>query len=243
MPELPLRALPRLFLDSEPDEGIFELPKAEIEKLRKVLRLRPGAQIACLPGDGRIFRCVFEGHVAHVLKEEAIDSEPEFHLTIAQAIPKPEKLDQVVRMGTEIGVSEFVVFPSERTVARWDETKMEHRLARLRAIAREAAEVCFRARLPMIAAAASLAAVLETTSDALVLSEQERVPVHLLDRLPSERAVIVVGPEGGWAPSEVERIGARAVTLGPRVLRVDTAAAAAAALILLGPSHVPTALA
>ncbi|HRI44860.1 MAG TPA: RsmE family RNA methyltransferase [Fimbriimonadaceae bacterium] len=242
MPDLPLRALPRLFLDAEPDEGIFELPKAEIDKLRKVLRLPAGAHVACLPGNGRIFRCVFEGHVARVLKEEAIETEPRFHLTIAQAIPKPEKLDEVVRMGTEIGVSEFVVFPSERTVVRWDEAKMEHRLTRLRAIAREAAEVCFRARLPKIAAADSLAAVLEIAGDALVLSEQEGVPVHLMDRLPGERAVIVIGPEGGWAPREVERIGPRAVTLGPRVLRVDTAAAAAAALILLGPSGTPTAL-
>lgn len=233
MAEIPLRALPRIFLDEGPDDDLFELPKTEVDKLRKVLRLGVGAQIACLPGDGRIFRCLFEGHSARVVAEESIHTEPRFHLTLVQAIPRPEKLDEVVRMGTEIGVSAFEVFPSERTVVRWDEAKMEHRLNRLRAIAREASEVAFRTRIPTISVANSLAAVLETYADALVLSEQEGIPDHLADRLAPERAVLVIGPEGGWAPREIALIGSRAVTLGPRVLRVDTAAAAAAALSLL----------
>lgn len=233
MAEPPLRSLPRLFVEFDPEDVEFDLPKAEVDKLRKVLRLGPGAQIVCLPGDGRLFRCSFEGHSARVLDEEFVDTESTYHLILAQAVPKPEKLDEVIRMGTEIGVSAFVVFPSERTVARWDAAKWEHRLTRLKAIAREAAEVCFRTRLPQIAPAESLTEVLARYPDALVLSEQENVPVHLLDRLPPDRAALVIGPEGGWAPREVTLIGARAVTLGPRVLRVDTAASAAAALVLL----------
>lgn len=230
----PLRSLPRIFLPGcEPDEPI-PLPKEEVDKLRKVLRLGPGAEVAVLPDDGRLFRCEFDGRYAVPIREEHVEGEAPYRLTIAQALPKPDKLDEVVRMGTEIGVAAFVVFPSERSVVRWSADKLADRLRRLRSIAREAAEVCFRTRLPSIEAASNLDAVFAQHAQAIVLSEVEGVPRHLLDGLPAEAATVVIGPEGGWAPREVTSIGDRARTLGPRVLRVDTAAAAAATLLLLG---------
>lgn len=232
----PLRSLPRMFVPVPPEAQIgdvIELPREEVDKLRKVLRLGAGALIVLLAGDGRVFRATFTGQDAELTGTEKVETEAAKKVTLAQSLPKPDKLDEVIRMGTEMGVFRFVLFPSERSVVKWDKAKVEDRLRRLRAIAREAAEVSFRTRIPEISLIGSLAELLQGTPDSLVLSEFENVGSHLRDQVSANDPTIVIGPEGGWAPREVALIGDRAVTLGPRVLRVDTAAAAAIALAVL----------
>jgi 16S rRNA (uracil1498-N3)-methyltransferase len=225
-----LRALPRLFVEGATPGAPIELPKPEVDKLRKVLRLAAGAEIAVLPNDGSVLRCRFEGHHAIPLEKEEPPTEAALRLTIAQALPKGDKAEEIVRACTELGVAAFIFFPSERTVVRWTEDKLEHKMTRLATIAREAAEVSYRTRLPEILYKPSLTAAL--SEQAFVLAETEGL-TKLLPRLDQGEATLVVGPEGGWAKPELELIGARAVTLGPRVLRVEHAAAAAAARLLI----------
>lgn len=210
--------------------GPIDLPRTEVDKLRKVLRLERGAPIAVLPGDGSLIRCRFEGHQAIPEVLETPRTEPALNVTIAQAFPKGDRMETVVRMGTEIGVSRFLLFPADRSVVRWDAAKLSDRVRRYEAIAREAAEQSFRTVVPQVEAAASLAEVLEDP-DAVVLSELEG-ETKPLAAPSSQRIVIVVGPEGGWSPAEVALIDNRGVTLGPRVLRTDTAGIAAAAALL-----------
>jgi 16S rRNA (uracil1498-N3)-methyltransferase len=226
-----LRSLPRLFLPGADPDGPIDLPSAEVDKLRKVLRLSSGAEIAVLPNDGTLIRCEFQSRQAIPKEVFRPETEAPLRLTVAQALPKGDKLDEIVRACTEIGVARFLLFPSERTVVRWDERKTESRVERLRTIAREAAEVSFRTRLPEFEIAKDLADVLGREPDAIVLSEVEGVSPRL--RVEGTTATVVVGPEGGWAKRELEAIGNRGVTLGPRVLRVDHAAASAAAILLL----------
>lgn len=226
-----LRSLPRVFMpEATPNEPI-DLPKDEVEKLRKVLRLEQGAAIAVLPNDGTLIRCEFRGKQAIPLSVEMPDTEPRQRVVVAQALPKGDKLETVVRMCTEIGAAGFVFFPAERSIVRWEPEKLADKLRRYRAIAQESAELSFRTRMPEVEAAKSLAEVLERFPDAVVLSEVEGVEPRLL-RTGVDTA-IVVGPEGGWAPRELALIGSRAVTLGPRVLRAETAAPAACSLLLL----------
>lgn len=234
-PVPPLRSLPRCFVLGVPDPHpeAFELPSEEVDKLRKVLRLGSGAPIAVLPGDGRLLRCRLDGHDAVVEEVLHPRTEPARKLTLCLSLPKPERLEESIRMATEIGVHSFVVFPSERSVVRWDEGKRENRLKRLRAIAREAAEVSYRTHLPTVAFMPGLRQVLEAHPDFRVLSEVEGVSEEIA---PSDSAALLIGPEGGWAPHELQKFQGRQLSLGPRVLRVDTAAAAAAALFLLAGS-------
>jgi 16S rRNA (uracil1498-N3)-methyltransferase len=228
---LNLRSLPRLFVPgSSPDEP-FELPKAEVDKLRHVLRLSSGAQIAVLPNDGTLIRCELKGHSAIPLEVVRPQTEPAVSLTLAQALPKGDKIEDIVKACTGIGVSRFVLFPGERTVVQWDDKKRQDRLRRLSSIAREEAEVCFRTRIPTIEYAANLKEVLAAAPGAIVLSEVEGVS-RRLSPITTDMT-IVVGPEGGWAPRELTMIGDQGVSLGPRVLRVEHAAAAAAAILLL----------
>lgn len=231
----PLRSLPRVFLDGlDPSAAEFDLPKSELKKLRDVLRLKAGAEIAVLPGDGTLWRCSLGETTATRHSVEILVSESRLRVTLAQAMPRAEKLEEVIRMGTEIGVSSFLIFDSDRTQVHWDERKKVDRLVRLQTIARESAEQSFRAVLPTVAFVAGLNSVLGDQS--IVLSEVERVEDTLsarLDTIKGDEVTLVIGPEGGWSPREVEMIGTKAATLGPRVLRVDTAAAAACSLALL----------
>lgn len=231
MGKLPLRALPRVFIPGAIAEDLIELPSNEVDKLRKVLRLSAGAQIAVLPNDGSMIRCEFTGRDAKPLETEWPNVEADLQLVIAQALPKGDKLDEIVRACTEIGVAKFILFPSERTVVQWDAKKVTDRLNRLATIAREAAEVSFRTKLPAIEYLPSLQEVFNQAPNPTVLSEVEDES-KVLHR-SGDLMTIVVGPEGGWSPKEVKLIGDRGVTLGPRVLRVDHAGPAAAAILLL----------
>lgn len=234
MSALPLRALPRVFSPGADASATIELPKEEIDKLRKVLRLSAGAQIAVLPNDGTIIRCEFDGRDALPLERVTVETEAKIDLTIAQALPKGDKLDEIVRACTELGVVRIVLFPSDRTVVRWDEKKTADRVRRLETIVREAAEVSFRTKLPRLELARDLAQVLKDDPDSIVLSEVEGLAETFKERVSNlGRLTVVVGPEGGWSKNELGMIGGRGVSLGPRVLRVDHAAAAAAAILLL----------
>ena len=226
-----LRGLPRIFLPGASFEEPTELPREELDKLRKVLRLSSGAEVAILPDNGSLIRCRLQGHNVVPESVEWPNTEPALNLTLAQALPKGDKIDEIVRACTELGVSKFVLFPSDRTVVRWDEKKVASRLQRLHVIAREAAEVSFRTKLPTVEWVPNLERVLADHPAAIVLSEVEGLSPRL--SVASEMMTIVVGPEGGWSPRELSLIGPRGVSLGPRVLRVDHAGAAAAALLLL----------
>lgn len=230
----PLRSLPRLFLPgADPEAGPIDIPREAYDKLHKVLRLGTGDEIAVLPNDGRLLRCRIDGRSAVVTQVYSPETEAHRRVILAQALPKGDKLDDVVRMATELGVAGFALFPSERSVVRWDQRKMDDRMRRLATIAREACEVSFRTRLPTFEALGSLNEVLTRWPESIVLSEVEGVGSHLRERVSGDAATLVIGPEGGWAPREVGLIGARAATLGPRVFRVDTACAAACALAIL----------
>lgn len=231
----PLRSLPRVFLPGVDPEGPISLPGAEIDKFRKVLRLRTGDYVAVLPGDGRLIVATFENQEVHPVEIVTPATEAARPVTLAQALPKADRIDDIVRSCTEVGVSRILLFSGERSVVRWEGAKLDDRLRRLGIIAREAAEQSFRVRLPRVDFAPSLAAVLDEHPEAIVFSEVEGERRTLSQVLPSppQPVTLVIGPEGGWAPREIARIGDRGVTLGPRVLRVDTAAIAASALVLL----------
>jgi len=227
----PLRSLPRIFLPGiDLESESFELPREEVEKLRKVLRLAEGDSIAVLPSNGTLIRCAFRARRAWPVSIEHPNTEASRRIVLAQAFPKGDRLDTVLRMGTELGVAEFALFPAERSVVRWDQSKLTAKRGRFEAIIRESAEQSFRSKLPELAFFEGLAEVLEAWPHAQVLSEVESVTatIELADEM-----TLVVGPEGGWAPRELEAIGGRGVTLGPLVLRTDTAGIAAVASVLL----------
>lgn len=228
----PLRSLERFFLESADPEEEFELPEADWKRLTKVLRLSPGAEILVLPGDGTAIRCILQHRAAVPQEVVKLRTEPALRVVLAQSLPKADKAEEIVRACTSLGVGEFVFFSSDRTVVKWDKDKEVDKTRRLQTIAQEAAEVSFRAKVPKVRFVGGLGKVFAEFPEARVLSEREDVsrPLEVGDE---KEVCLVVGPEGGWSPSEVDMIGpGRAVTLGPRVLRVEHAGAAAVAKII-----------
>jgi 16S rRNA (uracil1498-N3)-methyltransferase len=218
----------RFFVDPGTAVGDrFPVPESIAHQVGRVLRLRDGDEIVVLEGDGLEIRCRLAGGELVVLDRAPSAGEPRHRLTVAQALLKGDHLETVVRQGTEIGVGRFELIVTERCVPR---DISPTRLTRLIAVAREAAEQSERGIVPEVAAPVPLADVLGPGS---VLLLERSSGSRLSELPPMER--LVIGPEGGFSPDEVaaaERATATTASLGPRILRSETVAAAAVAVVL-----------
>lgn len=221
----------RFFVDPAATTGDrFPLPPAIAHQVQRVLRLQEGEQIVLLDGSGDEVRCRLEGGDCVVESRGPAGGEPSHRLTVWQALLRGDHLEPVIRHGTEIGIARFGLFVSERCVARDISSR---RLDRLRAIAREAAEQSERGIVPPVDPAVSLEGALAATSaGAIFLYERSAGP--RLSELPPPPD-LVIGPEGGFTTDEVavaERAGLSLAGLGQRILRSETVALAAAAVVL-----------
>ncbi len=211
--------------------------------LLHVLRLTPGATLEVFDGTGR----AFDARVAEVHEEwvrlvlgaprQSPASRP---VHLLQGLPKGDKLEWVLQKGTELGASAFHPVAAERSVVKLEPKRAEERTARWRKIVEEAARQCRRNDVPAVHLPQPLvdaARALPPGTLLLVLDEEESaVPLGELFRAsaPGTPVALVVGPEGGLARDEVsalQALGGRAVTLGRRILRTETAALAALAVM------------
>ena len=189
------------------------LDDAATHHLRRVLRLRDGA--------GRWLPCRLSGGVLEVDGVVASVDPPATPVTIAVAPPKGERLEWLVQKCTEVGVARIVLVDATHSVVRWDDARAAKQLDRLCRIAAEAAMQSRRVWLPIVDGPLPAPAVLAGAT----VAEPGGRPVGAGD------TCIAVGPEGGWTPEEVALAGDR-VSLGPHVLRVETAAVVAATLMV-----------
>lgn len=232
MGDLPRRlvlvTLHRFFVDTGTTAAdAFALPGAIAHQVTRVLRLRDGDELVLLEGDGIEVRCRLEGGGLEVVSRAPATGEPRHRLTVAQALLRGDHLEPVIRHGTEVGISRFELIHAERSVAR---DLSATRLSRLRSIAREAAEQSERGIVPEVVGPLSLATVIGPSSVLLF----ERDTNQRLSALAAPER-LVIGPEGGFSPIEVEaarQAGATIATLGPRILRSESVAVAAAAVVL-----------
>ena len=255
---MPRVHLSPFLLESGQSGAEFDLDPETAKKLVKVLRLTPGETFVAFDGRGREWECALatveqEGRpraTAVILEERAVENTRRLLLSVAQAIPKGDKLDFVLQKGTEIGVAEFWPFEGERSVSRLDPDEGAARAAgrtdRWRRIAASAAAQCGRADVPIVHAVSDLATVvdsgmgvgrvfmLDESAEALPLREAlAREPVPFEEEVPP-RVMLLVGPEGGWSARERDwatRYGAEPVHLGARILRTETAALVAATVL------------
>jgi 16S rRNA (uracil1498-N3)-methyltransferase len=225
------------------DGGRVRFDALEARHLGRVLRLGPGDIVLAIDGQGRqlTVRLLDVGARAAegvILEDEALDTESALDLTLGQSIPKGDRMETVIRMATELGVRRVVPLVTARTVMRVEGEGHDERLRRWRRIAREAAKQCGRAAIPEVSPPAALAAWLAgLRGEGLLVCLWEGERVGIAERLPEPpvtRATLVIGPEGGLAPEEVDALrGAGAVVggLGPRILRTDTAGPVGVALL------------
>jgi len=208
----------------------FPLPEAIAHQVTRVLRLRDGEQLMLLDGRGEAVVCRLDQGECLVESRGPAGGEPRHQLTVWQALLRGDHLEPVIRHGTEIGISRFRLLVTERCVARDLSTA---RLDRLRAVAREAAEQSERGLVPSVDAPMALADALQAAEDGSVLLFEREGKTRLTEVKPP--ASLFIGPEGGFSAAEVraaEQAGLAIAGLGPRILRSESVALAAAAAIL-----------
>ena len=232
-PAWPPKSLPRLYVRSPLAQWTeIELDGAPAHYLANVLRLKEGAQLLLFDGRsgewlGKIV-LARKGRLKVVAEQRTREPEAIPDLWLAFAPVKRQGTDWLVEKATELGAARLIPVMTQRTVAE------RVRLDRLESIAIEAAEQCGRTRLPEIAEPLPLARFLESRDPARVLyfaDESGGEPVT--STFTPGPACIMIGPEGGFAPEEAAAIRAApnavAVSLGPRILRAETAALASIA--------------
>jgi len=221
-------------------EGWVEFTSAQAHQLTEVLRLRPGDQVSVFDGTGREIIAVLAAATrrratARILGEAPALASPRLAITLAQVVPRGAAMDLIVAKATELGVARIVPLEGERSVRR-----ASARAPRWLRIAREAAEQCGRKDVPEVAATCTVVDFLrghgrDTPLIACEASEGSRpLPAVCQELRDPATLTLLVGGEGGLSPAEVERLrshGARLGSLGPRLLRADTAALAALAVI------------
>ncbi len=226
--------------------GFVLLDADDAHHLRTVLHAQPGDRLAVLDGFGQEWPATLTElgktkAVAQLGEPMLLHTEPAVQITVAQALPKmAEKIEQVMQRGTEIGVSAFWAFESERSLTHLVEERQEKRRTRWEAILKTAAEQAHRAVRPALQISGGFADVLtkaEAFDLALLADTGEARPLKIiLQNQPApKRVLIVIGPESGLTAREVQaarKAGAQPVSLGPRILRTETAALVLASQLL-----------
>jgi 16S rRNA (uracil1498-N3)-methyltransferase len=222
----------------EEPSGELTLAAGAAQRVAQVLRMRPGQRLA-LFGDGREFECelVTTGREVRVrLLEELPPEALRPRLTLYQALIRPNRFEWLIEKVTELGATAIVPIMTERGAVRATEIG-ESRLERWRRIATEATEQSGRREVPSIFGPLGFAAALKEAEGRKVLAwEDLRDSGAPRLEVAAPQISLFVGPEGGWTKAEVERArkaGAVLMGLGPNILRAETAAIVATALLLL----------
>lgn len=236
----------RFYVDPEKVSGRAPLITGpDAKHIKTVLRLKPGDKIGLFDGAGNEYEAVIVNLSAStvkvsVLRRLSLNTESPVQIIVAQALLKDRKMDTLVRQLTELGITEWIPFTAERSVPRPHPARLQARMQRWKKIAKEALKQCRRSRMPLIEAALPFEEVLKihTASDLkIVFWEEESRPIHSQSTQlhgPLQKIFLMLGPEGGFTSREIEIANASGfitASLGPRILRAETATIAACTLI------------
>ena len=232
--------MPRFFIDGTAD-GRAYIAGADALHIAKALRMRPGEALTLCDGKGTDFEGVLETVTdrqvtVRITVSRPSQAEPTLAVTLYQGLPKGDKMDWIVQKAVELGVTAVVPVATRRSVARL-EGKADKKQERWQRIAAEAAVQCGRGILPAVERPLSWNQALSRLSGepALVFYEGGGRPLRELVTPSTRRLSVFVGPEGGFDPEEIDAIrrqGGGVATLGPRILRCETAPLAALTLLM-----------
>jgi len=218
----------------------------DVKHIVRVMRMEVGDAVIVCNGTGQAFRTeltelgdgVVEGRI---VEEIARDPEPLVQITLAQGLPKGDKMELIVQKGTEAGISRFLPVDMSRCIVQYDAKKEQKRRERWQKIAKEAAEQSHRNLIPPVSDGVSFKQLVGTFAayDLVLVPYEMEQTQGLRDALNAagdeiRRVLVLIGPEGGIAPEEIARAveaGAVPVTLGPRIVRTETASLLTAACI------------
>jgi 16S rRNA (uracil1498-N3)-methyltransferase len=223
-----------------PKDGVLTITGPEARHISRVMRHEVGNVIGVVDGAGaehevELTAVRADRVVGRVLSDTKGAREPRHRVAIAQAVLKGDHLTQVCSQATELGVSRIIPFESARTVGRLSPAKLE----RLRAVSLAALKSSTRTVLPAIDAPVEFSRLLKLDGgfDQVLVAYEDETGAGLGKALKRDAGsvLVVVGPEGGFEPAEIEalkNVGAVPFSLGPRRLRAETAAVTVTAITL-----------
>ena len=225
-------------LDLEPGEAV-SLEGKPAHYLGRVLRVAPGQTVVLFNGDGRDYACEVQSAGKNRLDlsvDSRLPARPEspLKITVVQAVSRGERMDQTLQKCTELGAAAFRPVWSERVEVRLGGEKLSRRQRHWQGVVVSACEQSGRAVVPDVLPAKGLQdwAVSPSSGSRIVLAPGADRPLSRLDE--ANRVELVIGPEGGFSDREMallESAGVVPVSLGPRVLRTETAGPAAVAVL------------
>lgn len=232
----------RYFIEQQIDSETVTIIGDDARHISRVMRMKQGDSIICCDRDSRCAVCIIEelsteSVTASVGKFLNDTVELPVNVTIAQGLPKGDKLDLIVQKGTELGAAMFLPFEAERSIVKWDRKKRQKKTERLQKIAKEAAEQAHRSRVPNVSEPISFQELLSRSKrhHAKIVAYEEEAKrgenenlVKALRQAPIGGSLLVaIGPEGGFSDNEARALkehGFFLCGLGPRILRTETAA-------------------
>lgn len=222
----------------------IKITGSDAHHLMHVMRAKAGQLVTVVDDNGQVAAMEMvafsDSAVTLQLKEHlAADTESPLKIMLAQCLLKADKMDMVVQKAVELGAVGVIPISSQNCVARYDAKKGAARKDRWQKIADEAAKQCGRTALLKVRSIVTLGqfiADMQATDSSLVFfyeNENEQSAKAYLRSLKAKQIVLLVGPEGGFSLDEaklIEEAGGKSVTLGPRILRAETAALTAIAV-------------
>ena len=242
--------MPRFFIDFPCSPGELVVVDGENGKhIARSLRMHPGEEIVLCDGNGSDFSGVID-HIegnsvsCRILSTQKNPAEPSLHVTLLQCLTKGDKMELVIQKAVELGVSEIIPVLSTRCISRPDPSSMEKKLERWQKIALEAAKQSGRGMIPKLHSLLDFSKALETAAQYepyLFFYEGGGESLHTSISPSCTRTAIMIGPEGGFESCEADaasNAGAKIVTLGPRILRTETAPLAALACVMFATGNI-----
>lgn len=239
--------IPRIYLPHPLETGtVCSAAADQARYLKTVLRMKEGDPLLIFNGtdweyDAIIRRQTAEGLELEITGRQRLTA-PEIHVTLCQAVPKAEKMDGIIRHATELGVERIVPFIAERSVPRWRPEKLPHKRDRWQKIAVEASRQCGRTDIPEVGEIVTFERMLphipESGLRLIPWEEETTTGLREILRDPTRTGItefiLAIGPEGGFSAGEVDQARMAdfiSVSLGKRVLRVETASLAVIAIL------------
>ncbi|WP_051533874.1 16S rRNA (uracil(1498)-N(3))-methyltransferase [Desulfitibacter alkalitolerans] len=225
----------------------LEILGEEAHHIANVLRLKEGSLVGLFDGFGYkaagiLLDVTNERVLVELTHDKVANTEPPVEITLYQSLPKKDKLELIIQKATELGVKNIVPIITKRTIVHIDNEKAKKKVERWNKIAQEACKQSGRAYVPQISEPISFKAMLSE-----IKAEINIIPYEAEDKKGLKQVLrsfkesmpksigIFIGPEGGWDKDEVQMAvnhGIIPVTLGPRILRTETASLAVLTMIL-----------
>lgn len=239
--------MPKFFVDPE---NIFhdtiKIIGEDVNHIKKVLRLKYDDNIILGDGNGTDYLVSVESFekdcvLTKILSSSKNTTEPPVAVTLLQGIPKSDKMDLIIQKSVELGVKRIVPVITDRTVIKFDNKRdADNKAARWQRIALEAAKQCNRGIIPKVETPLDFKKSMEMMNgqDLCIIPFEKEISNRLRSCISGQdfkSISVIIGPEGGFSDDEIDKAvlyGVRPVTLGPRILRTETAGLAVLSIIM-----------